>query len=185
MENSRNQQVLDQIRLASLEVANGCGMANEIGATVEDVRLLVTALGEMHAAAERLLESMGNELDHDGDTQPGNAPVPGADPDLAVLKGADSFVEKYDAEPAWMRDRSPCAGCGHERDVHGPAGNLDALACHLTDCSCRRFWMRDHSPCAGCGHERDVHGPDRAAGNLDALACYLTNCSCRRFTSKG
>jgi hypothetical protein len=134
MENSiRVREVIDQLRFASLEVAHGCQRAVEIGPDTEDVALLTAALAEMHRQAKNLHESMAIEKksDHDGDTEPANeAPEP-----------PKSFVERYDAEPPWMRDRTPCQ-CGHERDVHGPAGPAtptEGLVCYVVDCPCKQF----------------------------------------------
>jgi len=127
MQNIRVKESLEQIRLSALEVAHGCGMANELGATTEDVALLTVALLEMHAAAERTLESMkiDDANDHDGDTQPANEK-----PEPTPL-----------SEPAWMKDPPRCQ-CGHGRDVHGPAGPAtpaDGLVCYMIDCPCRQF----------------------------------------------
>jgi hypothetical protein len=83
---------VEQLRLASLELAHGCGLAIEIGVTVEDIGLLVVALEEMHGHAKKLLASMTIDpaLDHDGDTQPSNdkptdppAPAPWCEEDDA------------------------------------------------------------------------------------------------------
>ncbi len=129
------REVLVQIKLCCLEIAHGCEQLQTAEIAVSDLIMLADALRETHTQAENLKGEweMGidKNRDHDGDTQPANeAPEPPA-----------SFVERYDTEPPWMRDRTPCQ-CGHERDVHGPAGPATptaGLVCYVVDCPCRQF----------------------------------------------
>lgn len=207
MENSRVKDVLEQIRFSAIEIAHGCAWVAEIGATKKEVGMLELALREMHAAAEGLHKSMAidKELDHDGDTQPENEkPEPPPDDRAVLLPEPASFAERYDEEPPWMRDRSPCGECGHERDVHGPAARVDGRTAPLPDpksltdeelvAEAREIyglpaWERGFPLTAKSRGEieRSIEAAEiigQRRPRVPSLVCHVVDCSCRAFSAK-